>query len=30
MTISQNKLIDRKVIEDRIADILETSLDTVQ
>ena len=30
MTIPQHKLLDRKVVEDRIVDILETSLDTVQ
>ena len=30
MAIPNNVLIDRKVIEDRIADILETSLDSVQ
>ena len=30
MSIPANVLIDRKVIEDRIKDILETSLDTVQ
>ena len=29
-TVPQNKIVDRKVIEDRIKDILETSLDTVQ
>ena len=30
MAVPQNVLIDRKVVEDRIKDILETSLDTVQ
>ena len=30
MSIPANVLIDRKVVEDRIKDILETSLDTVQ
>ena len=30
MSIPGNVLIDRKVVEDRIADILETSLDTMQ
>ena len=30
MSIPQNVLLDRKVVEDRIKDILETSLDTVQ
>ena len=30
MSIPGNVLIDRKVVEDRIKDILETSLDTVQ
>ena len=30
MTIPQNVILDRKVVEDRIKDILETSLDTVQ
>ena len=30
MTVPQHVLLDRKVVEDRIKDILETSLDTVQ
>ena len=30
MAISNNVILDRKVVEDRIADILETSIDTVQ
>ena len=30
MSIPQNVILDRKVVEDRIADILETSIDTVQ
>ena len=30
MAVPANVLIDRKVVEDRIKDILETSLDTVQ
>ena len=30
MSIPQHTLLDRKVVEDRIVDILETSLDTVQ
>ena len=30
MAISNNVLIDRKVVEDRIVDILETSLDSIQ
>ena len=30
MAIPQHTLLDRKVVEDRIVDILETSLDTVQ
>ena len=30
MSIPQNIILDRKVVEDRIADILETSIDTVQ
>ena len=29
MAVPQNVLIDRKVVEDRIKDILETSLDTI-